>query len=47
MDFCRSVEKANLKMGTIPLSVVHKSGGNFATGSWSAAYQKYIEKWND
>jgi len=47
MDFCRSVEKANLKMGTIPLSVVHKSGGNFATVSWSAAYQKYIEKWND
>ncbi|MDB0073991.1 glycosyltransferase family protein [Planktomarina temperata] len=47
MDFCRSVEKANLKMGTIPLSVVHKSSGNFATIHWRAAYQKYIEKWND
>ena len=47
MDFCRSAEKENLKMGTIPLSVVHRSGGEFDTKFWKEAYQNYIEKWGD
>ena len=44
MDFCRSAEMLNLKMGTIPLSIVHASYGN-TDQSWLDTYQRYLEKW--
>jgi hypothetical protein len=46
LDFCRSAEQLNLKMGTIPLSVVHASEGNMSD-SWSSAYEDYIAKWKE
>jgi hypothetical protein len=47
IDFCRQAELKNLKMGTIPLSVVHQSGGNFSSAEWRNSYQTYLNKWND
>lgn len=45
MDFCRQAESRGVTMGTIPLSLVHESGGNFASDSWREGYKKYLEKW--
>jgi GT2 family glycosyltransferase len=47
LDFCRLARRKGLKLGTVPLSVVHESEGNFNTESWRSAYTKYIEKWKD
>jgi len=47
IDFCRQAELKNLKMGTIPLSIVHESGGNFSSNEWRASYQKYLNKWKE
>jgi hypothetical protein len=47
LDFCRQAELLNLKMGTIGLSVVHESPGNFLTNEWRAAYQDYLHKWKE
>jgi hypothetical protein len=32
-------------MGTIPLSIIHESGGSFGSEDWKQSYQKYLEKW--
>ncbi len=45
MDFCRNAEVCGLKMGTIPLSLIHNSGGSFNNDEWAKAYQNYIDKW--
>jgi len=45
MDFCRQAEVCNLRLGTWTISVIHESGGNFASDSWRAAYERYLEKW--
>jgi hypothetical protein len=45
MDFCREVERKNLRMGTCMVSVVHESGGGFNSPGWRAAYGKYLDKW--
>jgi GT2 family glycosyltransferase len=47
MDFCRQAELLGVSMGTIPLSLVHESGGGYSSESWMQAYKKYIEKWGD
>ena len=44
MDFCRQAELLGISMGTIPLSLVHESGG-YASETWMQAYEAYIEKW--
>jgi GT2 family glycosyltransferase len=45
MDFCRQLERKNLRMGTCMVSVVHESGGGFNTPKWQSAYRKYLDKW--
>jgi hypothetical protein len=47
LDFCRSARVKGLKLGTVPLSIVHESEGNFNTETWRTAYTKYIKKWKD
>lgn len=47
MDICRQFETNNLRMGTIPLSIVHESGGPFGTPSWREGYQRYLAKWGE
>jgi GT2 family glycosyltransferase len=46
MDFCRTAEKLNLRMGTIPLSIVHASYG-IMDDKWRDSYSRYLNKWND
>ena len=45
MDFCREAEAKGLRLGTWTVSVIHESGGNFASESWRAAYGRYLAKW--
>jgi len=45
MDFCRQAELLGVSMGTIPLSVVHESGGGFGSEGWRRLYDEYIKKW--
>lgn len=44
MDFCRAAESRKLKLGTIPLSVIHKSYGQL-NSEWHDSYKKYLAKW--
>lgn len=46
LDFCRSAEKFELSLGTIPLSLVHQSAGNFNNKAWLHSYKEYISKWS-
>lgn len=46
IDFCRSTEKAGLKMGTADISLLHQSYGQL-TSEWVESYQLYLEKWED
>lgn len=45
LDFCRSARSKGLTLGTMALSVMHESGGNFNTVQWNDGYQRYIQKW--
>lgn len=45
MDFCRSVRKSELAMGTWPISLTHQSHGAFGSPAWSEQYRGYLEKW--
>lgn len=47
MDFCRQAEVRGISMGTIPLSLIHESGGNFGSEGWSRSYQNYLQKWGE
>ena len=47
LDFCRLARSKNLKLGTIPISVMHESGGKFNTQQWRNSYLDYIKKWGD
>lgn len=47
-DFCRSCEKAGLRMGTWPIALTHASYGQGGVGpDWDEAYRLYLEKWGD
>jgi hypothetical protein len=45
MDFCRQAEIRAITMGTIPLSLVHESGGSFGSVNWKNSYANYLTKW--
>ncbi len=47
LDICRQFEAKGLRMGTIPLSLIHESGGQFGTPRWQDAYRTYLDKWTD
>ena len=47
-DFCRSCERAGLRMGTWPIALTHASAGaGWATSGWDAAYRAYLAKWGE
>lgn len=47
-DFCRSCERAGLRMGTWPIALTHASaGGGWTTPGWDAAYRAYLAKWGE
>lgn len=45
LDFCRQAEIRGVTMGTIPLSLIHESGGSFGSDDWKLSYQNYLQKW--
>jgi hypothetical protein len=47
MDICRQFEEKNISMGTVPLGVIHASGGAFGGADWREGYQTYLEKWRE
>jgi GT2 family glycosyltransferase len=47
LDFCRQAERAGLRMGTWPISIIHESKGNFASDGWRRSYEKYLDKWGE
>jgi hypothetical protein len=47
MDFCRQAELKGLRMGTWPISVVHKSGGSYGGPAWQESYRAYLDKYGD
>ena len=48
MDFCRTCERAGLRMGTWPIALTHVSvGGGYGSPSWHEAYRAYLAKWGD
>jgi hypothetical protein len=47
MDICRQFEEKKISMGTVPLGVIHASGGAFGGPEWRAGYETYLEKWRD
>jgi GT2 family glycosyltransferase len=47
-DFCRTCEKAGLRLGTWPIALTHASSGeSWAGEAWDAAYRLYLDKWGD
>jgi GT2 family glycosyltransferase len=47
-DFCRTCEKAGLRLGTWPIALTHASTGeDWAGDAWDAAYRAYLDKWGD
>jgi len=47
LDFCRNARKSGLRLGTWPISLTHKSGGDYNSKEWKEQYFRYIEKWGD
>lgn len=47
MDFCRSCERAGLRLGTWPIALTHMSGGEPSGPAFEAAAQAYFAKWGD
>lgn len=47
LDLCRQAEERNVRMGTIPLGVIHQSGGAFGSPAWKKNYEKYLIKWKE
>jgi len=45
LDLCRQAEIRGISMGTIPLSLIHQSGGSFGSEDWKQSYQQYLQKW--
>jgi len=47
-DFCRTCEKAGLRMGTWPIALTHASaGGGWTSPGWDEAYRAYLAKWGE
>ena len=47
MDFCRSCERAGLRLGTWPIALTHGSGGHPESPAFRAAAEAYFAKWGD
>jgi tetratricopeptide (TPR) repeat protein len=47
LDFCRQAELRGVRMGTWPMSIVHASAGQLGGDAWRAAYDKYLQKYQE
>ncbi len=46
LDFCRSAEIKNLKIGTVEISLIHESGGSDSP-DWKNSMTTYFNKWGN
>jgi GT2 family glycosyltransferase len=44
LDFCRTARSKGLKLGTWPVAITHRSGGNFGA-AWKEGVALYRQKW--
>ena len=47
LDFCRTAEAADLRIGTWPIAVTHASVGKFGSPTWRVGLHAYLEKWDE
>lgn len=47
LDFCRSARDRNLRLGTWPIALTHRSMGSFGSPAWQQRYADYLRKWGD
>ena len=47
LDFSRSARVAGLQLGVWPIPLIHASGGNPGSASWSRALELYCNKWGE
>jgi GT2 family glycosyltransferase len=47
LDFCRQAEMHDLRIGTIPLCVIHESEGHPNSPQWKENYERYLMKWKE
>ena len=47
LDFCRQAEERKLRMGTIPLSIVHEGGDGSGSPEWRFDRDEYLRKWRE
>jgi GT2 family glycosyltransferase len=48
LDLCRQAEVKGVRMGTVPICVLHESDGTgYRTDAWRAGYQRYLAKWGE
>ena len=45
LDFCRAARECGIRLGTWPISLTHRSNGQFASPMWLQRYRQYIDKW--
>jgi hypothetical protein len=45
MDFCRTARQRELRLGTWPICLTHKSMGTFGSEPWARSYREYLGKW--
>jgi GT2 family glycosyltransferase len=46
LDFCRTARSRGLTLGTWPIAITHRSGGNFGA-AWDVAADAYLRKWGE
>lgn len=46
LDFCRQACQKNLRIGTWPIKIIHKSSGEFGKASWKRGLELYLRKWS-
>jgi GT2 family glycosyltransferase len=47
VDFCRQAEAKGLRMGTVPICVLHESPDQPRSADWTASYRRYLAKWGE
>jgi GT2 family glycosyltransferase len=47
VDFCRRARQQALRLGTWPICITHRSGGQFGSPDWTAGYRDYLAKWGE
>lgn len=45
LDFCRQAESRGLRMGTWPISLIHRSSGKLGLDAWRGNYLRYLRKY--